>query len=66
MKIDGKMVNCTAFNDAVQSFLSNIKCETRLSKITSSELSKLLFSAGDQKMILDQSTRVISQFLPST
>jgi hypothetical protein len=66
MKIDGKMVNYTAFNDAIESFLSNIKCETSLLKITSTELSKLFFSAGEQKVILDQSTRVISQFLPST
>jgi hypothetical protein len=28
MKIDGKMVNYTALNDAIESFLSNIKCET--------------------------------------
>ena len=56
----------TAFNDAIQSFMSNIKCKTSLSKITSVDLSKLFFNAGKQKMILDQSTRVISLFLPST
>ena len=43
------------------SFMSNINC-----KMTSADLSKLFFNAGKQKMILDQSTRVISQFLPST
>ena len=66
MKIDEKLVNYTAFNDAIQRFMSNIKCETSLSKITSADLSKLFLNAGKQKMILDQSTRVISQFLPST
>ena len=61
MKIDEKLVNYTAFSDAIQSFMSNINC-----KMTSADLSKLFFNAGKQKMILDQSTRVISQFLPST
>ena len=28
MKIDEKLVNYTAFNDAIQSFMSNIKCKT--------------------------------------
>ena len=66
MKIDEKLVNYTAFSDAIQSFMSNINCKTSLSKMTSADLSKLFFNAGKQKMILDQSTRVISQFLSST
>ena len=28
MKIDEKLVNYTAFNDAIQSFMPNIKCKT--------------------------------------
>lgn len=28
MKIGDKMVTYTAFNDAIQSFLTNIKCDT--------------------------------------
>ena len=66
MKIDKKLVNYTAFSDAIQSFMSNINCKTSLSKMTSADLSKLFFNAGKQKMILDQSTREIAQFLPST
>ena len=66
MKIDEKLVNYTAFSDAIQSFMSNINCKTSLSKMTSADLSKLFFIAGKQKLILDQSTRAISQFLPST
>ena len=42
MKIDGKMVNYTAFNDAIESFLSNIKSETSLLKITSTEFIQVL------------------------
>jgi len=66
MKIEEKMTNYTAFNDAIQSFLCNINCETGLSQITSTELTKHSLMLDQKKMIADQSTRVISQFLPST
>ena len=62
MKIDEKLVNYKTFSDAIQSLMSNINCKTSLSKMTSADLSKLFFNAGKQKLILDQSTRVISQF----
>ena len=51
MKIGEKRVKCRAFNDAIQSFLSIIKCETSLSRITSAELLKLFFNAGVQKVM---------------
>lgn len=64
MKIGDKMVTYTAFNDAIQSFLTNIKCDTALQDIDPKVLTLQLIKAGDQNMIADKSTKIISQFLP--
>ena len=53
----------TCFNDALQSFLKSIHCQTALSDIEINELKKLLLTAGPQQMIVSKSQRLISQFL---
>ena len=53
----------TCFNDALQSFLKSINCQTALSDIEINELKKLLLTAGPQQMIVSKSQRLISQFL---
>ena len=55
--------NFTCFNDALQSFLKSINCQTALSDIEINELKKLLLTAGPQQMIVSKSQRLISQFL---
>ena len=62
---ENKIQNFTCFNDAIQSFLTIKKCETPLSEIQINELQKLLLTAGQQRMIADKSTKIISQFLSS-
>ena len=44
--------NFTCFNDALQSFLKSINCQTALSDIEINELKKLLLTAGPQQMIV--------------
>ena len=53
----------TCFNDALQSFLKSINCQTALSDIEINELKKLLLAAGPQQMIVSKSQRLISLFL---
>ena len=50
----------TCFNDALQSFLKSINCQTALSDIEINELKKLLLTAGPQQMIVSKSQRLIS------
>lgn len=59
----GKMINYTSFNDAMQSFLNTIGILTDVNDMSIDELNKLLLKAGLKKMIVDDSTRIISQFL---
>ena len=66
LKIEEKIVNYTAFNDAMESFLTNVSCKTALSDISTTELAKLFVDAGSQKMAVDKSAGVIAQFLPTT
>ena len=60
------MMSYAAFNNAMESFLTNVSCKTALSDIDTTELAKLFFDAGSQKMIVDKGAGVIAQFLPTT
>ena len=65
IKVGEKIATYTAFNDAVQSFLTNIKCDTALSDVDTKVLKQQLLHAGPQKMIVDKASKIISQFLPA-
>ena len=61
---EGKIVTYTAFNTAIESFLS-IKGETTpLSDIDSDILKTDLLTSGPQQVLIDQSSKIIAQFLP--
>lgn len=65
IKVKEKTATDTAFNDAVQSFLTNIKCDTALSDVDTKVLKQQQLHAGPQKMIVDKASKIISQFLPA-
>ena len=65
IKVGEKIATYTAFNDAVQSFLTNIKCDAALSDVETKVLKQQLVHAGPQKMIVDKASKIISQFLPA-
>ena len=48
------------------SFLTNVSCKSALSDINTTELAKLFFDAGSQKMIVDKGVGVIAQILTTT
>ena len=48
LSIDGKIVSYTAFNDPIQSFFTNVRCDTPISSIGENELTRLLLHAGPQ------------------
>ena len=64
IKVGEKMATYTAFNDAVQSFLTNMKCDsnTALSVVDIKVLKQQLLHVGPQKMIVDKASKIISQF----
>ena len=59
----GKLQNYTCFNDALQSFLASINSDTNIDTIDLGELEDLLLKSGSKQMILDDSTKIITQFL---
>jgi len=63
LTINGKIASYTAFNDAIQSFLNNSACDTPLASIEEKELKRLFLKAGPQRIILDETSKIISQFL---
>ena len=63
LTINGKIASYTAFSDAIQSFLNNSACDTPLTTIEDKELKCLFLKAGPQKIILDKTSKIISQFL---
>lgn len=65
LEIEGKLYNYTTFNDAIQSFLRNIKCDTPATELDPKELTMKLLNAGKQKLLVDKTARIVSNFLPS-
>ena len=68
LNIEGKIaitVSYTAFNDAIQSFFTNIGCDTPMSCIEADhQLTRtLLLTVGLQRIVLDKKSKIISQFL---
>ena len=59
----GKLQNYTCFNDALQSFLASINNDTNIDTIDLVELRDLLLDSDVKQMILDDSTKTITQFL---
>ena len=60
---NGKFQSYTCFNDAIQSFLASIDNNTNLDDIPHDELQSLMLHAGTKQMIVDDSSKVIYQFL---
>ena len=65
IEVGEKIATYTAFNDAVQSFLINIKCDRALSDIDTKVLKQQLLHAGPKKMIVEKASKIICQFLPA-
>ncbi len=61
---NGKLVNYTGFNSAIESFLSMRGQTANLSDIDCDALKKDLLKSGPQQVLIDQSSKVIAQFLP--
>lgn len=59
----GKLQNYTCFNDELQSFLASINNHTNFDTIDLVELRDLLLDSDVKQMMLDDSTKTISQFL---
>ena len=57
------MRNYACFNDAIQSFLTKIKNTTPIADIPLNDLKKLLLKVGNQRMIVDKTAKIITQFL---
>jgi len=64
VKIDTQISHYTAFNDAMQSFCKNMGFEIPAIEIDAEELTLAILNAGQQKLLVDNSTKVIYQFLP--
>lgn len=64
VKSEGKLFSYTCFNNAVESFLKTSNNETSISEISVDDLKRLMLCAGERKMIVDKSARLIVQFLP--
>lgn len=63
IKSDDTIYSYTAFNNALQSFLAVTKC-TYFSIKSVVIVSTTLLTAGNQKMEVDKSAKLVSQFLP--
>ena len=60
----GKVQSYTCFNDALQSFLASSNTNlTLIDTIDLDELKKLLLTSPANQMIIDDSTKTITQFL---
>lgn len=61
---DGKITSYTCFNDAIDSFLAYHKYPD-VRNIDIAEIKKLLLQAGKQQVVVDESQKLIYQFLPA-
>ena len=59
----GKVQSYTCFNDALQSFLASSNTNLTIDTIDLDELKKLLLTSPAKQMIIDDSTKTITQFL---
>ena len=60
----GKVQSYTCFNDALQSFIASSNTNlTLIDTIDLDELKKLLLTSPAKQMIIDDSTKTITQFL---
>lgn len=59
-----KILKFTCFNDGIQSFLKTTGCQTPLSDIPIEELKTTILQGGQKQIIADQTSHIISQFLP--
>ena len=57
------MRNYTCFNDAIQSFLTKIKNATPIADSPLNDLKKSLLKTGNQRVIVDKTAKIVSQFL---
>lgn len=63
LKAKGKVQSYTCFNDALQSFLVSSNTNLTIDTIDLDELKKLLLTSPAKQMIIDDSTKTITQFL---
>lgn len=66
IKTTNELASYTCFNDAIDSFLKNTKCTKSLAEIEITELKQLLLKAGQQRIIVDKTAKIIAQFLPTS
>ena len=62
IQINNNFLNVTAFNDALESFLSLNETLPNLTEI-SDDLKLSLLKSGSVTLLVDKSTKVITQFL---
>ena len=63
IQINNNFLHFTAFNDAVESFLSLYGTLHNLSEISDNDLKLSLLKSGPITMLLDKSSKVVTQFL---
>ena len=64
LRAKGKVQSYACFNDALQSFLASSNTNlTLIDTIDLDELKKLLLTSPAKQMIIDDSTKTITQFL---
>lgn len=64
MQVDNKILSYTAINDAMQSFCRNMGYDKMVADIEEEELTLALLNAGSKRHLVDNSAKIISQFLP--
>ena len=63
LQIDSKITTYSAFNDALESFLFVKGNARKLPDMREDEIKLVLLTAGKQKLIVDKSTKIVTQFL---
>ena len=63
LQIDSKITTYSAFNDALESFLFVKGNARKLSDVRENEIKLALLTAGKQKLIVDKSIKIVTQFL---
>lgn len=60
---NGQQHRYTCFNNAMHSFLQSINSTAAVADLSEKDFKKLFLNAGTRKMIIDNSTKIIHQFL---
>ena len=63
IQINNNFLHVTAFNDALESFLSLNETLHNLTEISDDDLKLSLLKSGSVTLLVDKSTKVVTQFL---